>query len=317
MIDHGSQVLKLFKMAKRIRLVEERIASEYKYWEIRCPVHLSIGQEAVSAAFSIIQHREDFAVSTHRSHAHYLAKGGDLYAMVAELYGKVDGCSRGNGGSMHLFDKEVHFMGSSAIVGNSIPVGVGLAYHIKYNRLESVSYIFLGDGAIEEGVFYESASFSVLHNLPTIFVCENNGYSVYTNILKRQTSESNIENVAKGIGLEYQKVDGNNPIDCLHAFITAVNQQKSSGKPQFIEFITSRKLEHCGPNEDDHLGYRTAAEIQKIACEDPIMKLEGSLSEIVGDDYQEILSGVILEIEKEIESVFSRAKISQFSSEKE
>ena len=170
----------------RIRAVEERIAKEYPNGEMRCPVHLSIGQEAVSAIHQLLAKQSDFAVSTHRGHAHYLSKGGDLKAMIAEIYGKKTGCSNGKGGSMHLIDLSVNFMGTSAIVGNSIPVGVGLGFAAKLSGLGNISYIFLGDGAVEEGLFYESVNFAATKKLPVIFICENNLYSVYSPLKVRQ-----------------------------------------------------------------------------------------------------------------------------------
>ena len=186
----------LFYMMKKIRLVEERIALEYPKNEIRCPTHLSIGQEGVPAALSIALNNADYAVSTHRGHAHYLSKGGNLNKMIAEIYGKKSGCSGGKGGSMHLIDKDVGFMGTSAIVGNSIPVGVGLGLALKLNKTKNVSCIFLGDGAIEEGSFYESLNFAVLKELPIIFICENNLYSVYSPLSVRQPKNRNIRDLA-------------------------------------------------------------------------------------------------------------------------
>jgi TPP-dependent pyruvate/acetoin dehydrogenase alpha subunit len=160
-----NELIDFYKNFFRIRKTEEKISKEYHLGEIRCPVHLSIGQETVSVAFSMTQQLSDTAISTHRAHAHYLAKGGNLNKMIAEIYGKVTGCSRGRGGSMHLVDKDVGFIGSSAIVGNSIPVGVGYSLAKKLNNDNSITYIFLGDGAIEEGSFYESINFAILKNL--------------------------------------------------------------------------------------------------------------------------------------------------------
>ena len=145
--------INLLKMMMRIRAVEEKIALEYNKQKMRCPTHLSIGQEAVPTAISACINKNDFAVSTHRGHAHYLAKGGDLKAMIAEIYGKETGCSKGKGGSMHLIDTKVGFMGTSAIVGNSIPVGVGLALSSKLKKSDQISVVYLGDGAVEEGYF--------------------------------------------------------------------------------------------------------------------------------------------------------------------
>src|SRR3990172_8211928 len=151
---------------KRIRRVEEEIAARYAEWKMRCPTHLSIGQEAVAAAVGSVLQRDDFAVSGHRAHAHYLGKGGNLRAMIAELYGKATGCSRGRGGSMHLIDLAVGFEGSTAIVSNSIPVGVGLALAAKLKETGQISCVFFGDGAVEEGVFYESVNFAAVKKLP-------------------------------------------------------------------------------------------------------------------------------------------------------
>ena len=133
----------------RIRAVEEEIARRYPEGQMRCPVHLSIGQEAIPAAFAECIKKNDFAISAHRGHAHYLAKGGDLNAMIAEIYGKASGCSKGKGGSMHLIDLKVNFMGTSPIVGNSIPIGVGLALSSKLKGTDQISCVFLGYGAIE------------------------------------------------------------------------------------------------------------------------------------------------------------------------
>jgi pyruvate dehydrogenase E1 component alpha subunit len=144
-------LFQLYETAMRIRLVESRIAEKYSEGKMRCPVHLSIGQEIPSAIFEQVIQVGDTAVSTHRAHAHYLAMGGNLPRMIAEIYGKITGCSKGRGGSMHLIDLEKGFLGSSAIVGNSIPIGVGVGYAKQLNRDKSVSFIFLGDGASEEG----------------------------------------------------------------------------------------------------------------------------------------------------------------------
>ena len=166
---------------------------------MRCPTHLSIGQEAASAALSLTIDNNDVAVSTHRCHAHYLAKGGDLKSMIAELYGKDTGWAKGRGGSMHLIDEKVGFMGSSAIVGNSIPVGVGMALANKLDKKDSISIVYLGDGATEEGVYYESVNFAALKNLRVLFVCENNFYSVYSPLKTRQAKGREITNVAKSL----------------------------------------------------------------------------------------------------------------------
>ena len=163
----------LFRNMYRIRAVEEAIAHHYPEGKIRCPVHLSIGQESIPAVFAQSIASTDFAVSTHRGHAHYLAKGGNLNAMIAEIYGKSTGCAKGKGGSMHLIDLAVNFMGTSAIVGNSIPIGVGLALSAQLKRTNQISCVFLGDGAVEEGVFYESVNFAAVRTCSSaILACQ-------------------------------------------------------------------------------------------------------------------------------------------------
>lgn len=307
----------LFKIALRIRMVELRISEDYKNWKMRCPVHLSVGQEGVSAAFALLQQKDDYVVSTHRAHAHYLAKGGDLNSMIAEIFGKITGCSKGRGGSMHLIDKSVNFMGSSAIVGNSIPVGVGLGYHIKANNEEALSFVFLGDGAVEEGSFYESASFAVLKNLPVIFVCENNGYSVYTNLLSRQKKINTIEDTARGIGLEYLKSDGNNAVEAFNSMKFLIERSKTLNRPGFIELATSRKFEHCGPDIDHFLNYRTPNEIQELENNDPLRILRDLMTRQGDVIIDEWIAGLEKQFQIEIDQAFNLASRARFPTLKE
>src|SRR3990167_5343934 len=200
MLIDTQQKINLFYQMLRIRMIEEAIAENYSKQKMRTPVHLSIGQEAAAAASGAVLRKTDYAVSSHRAHAHYFAKDGNLNAMIAELHGKVTGCSRGRGGSMHLIDQSVGFMGSTAIVGNTIPIGVGLGLSIHLSGDDRVSCIYLGDGAVEEGVFYESLNFAILKKLPILFICENNLYSVYTPLDKRQPAGRKIADFVHAIG---------------------------------------------------------------------------------------------------------------------
>ena len=171
------EVKQLRFQMKRIRLIEEEIARRYPEGKMRCPTHLSVGQEAVAAAVGMALRENDLAVSGHRAHAHYLGKGGNFKQMLLEIYGKEGGCSAGKGGSMHLIDEKIGFMGSTAIVGGTIPVGVGLALGMQLKETDQVSCIFHGDAVLETGVFFESVNFAVLKKLPVLFICENNLYS--------------------------------------------------------------------------------------------------------------------------------------------
>ena len=270
--------MELLKMMKLIRQTELEIAKRYNESKMRCPTHLSVGQEAVSAAVSEWTEDHDYAVSTHRAHAHYLGKGGNLNLMIAELYGKQTGCAAGRGGSMHLIDLNVNFMGTSAIVGNSIPVGVGLGLSAKLNKKNQVSLVFLGDAATEEGAFYESVSFACVKNIPVVFICENNLYSVYTGLEERQPKSRKIYELAAGIGIKHSKVeDGNDAIKASTALRNAIKYTRKTSMPSFLEFKTYRWLEHCGPNNDDELNYRPLDEISEWRSKDPINRLEKQL----------------------------------------
>ena len=175
----NKRILKRFLyQMKRIRIIEETIAARYCEGKMRCPTHLCSGQEAVAVGTCAALRPCDFVVSTHRSHGHYLAKGGNLKELIAEIYGKAAGCSSGKGGSMHLIDENVRFMGSTSIVGGTIPVGTGIGLSILLNGKDQISCVFLGDGAVEEGVFYESLNFAALKKLPVLYICENNIYCI-------------------------------------------------------------------------------------------------------------------------------------------
>lgn len=302
-----STLLDLYRAMVRIRMVEQSIASAYAEQEMRCPVHLSIGQEAPSAAFALVVERDDFAVSTHRGHAHYLAKGGDLRRMLAEIYGKGTGCSGGIGGSMHLIDTAMGFMGSSAIVGNSIPVGVGLGLALKNRGIKQAACVFLGDGATEQGVFYESINIAALRNLPVLFICENNQYSVYTPLEKRQPEQRRIVDVARSLGIRAQAVDGHSAPACLDVLAGELPAVRRGAGPALVEFTTHRYLEHCGPNDDEHLGYRKPGELQAWLARDPIDVLGHDL-DLSGDETAAIRD----ELQLEIDEAFDFAKSSPF-----
>ena len=254
----------------RIRLVEESIANKYSEQKMRCPTHLSIGQEAIAVGVCSNLTNEDQVLSTHRAHAHYLAKGGCLNSMLAEIYGKVTGCSKGMGGSMHLIDKSVGFMGSTAIVGNTIPVAVGSALAMKIKNKRSLSCVFFGDGATEEGVFYESINFAIVRNLPVLFICENNLYSVYSGLEVRQPKERRIFEMVRASGIEANHGDGNNVLE-VSSFVKEARDKILLGQgPQFLEFDTYRWREHCGPNYDNDIGYREEKEFLEWKKKDPL-----------------------------------------------
>ncbi|MEI8218700.1 MAG: thiamine pyrophosphate-dependent dehydrogenase E1 component subunit alpha, partial [Elusimicrobiota bacterium] len=303
MIDKKIEIELLYKM-KRIRMVEETIAKRYSEWKMRCPTHLCTGQEAVAAAVGTALKKDDFAVSTHRAHGHYLGKGGNLNRMIAEIYGKSTGCSSGKGGSMHLVDRDVNFMGSTAIVGGTIPVGVGLGLSIRIKGSSQVSCVFFGDGSIEEGVFYESVNFAVLKKLPVLFICENNFYSVYSPLKVRQPEGRKIYKMVEAMGCPSQYGYGNDAIDVYQKVASAISSVRRGNGPYFFEFDTYRWREHCGHNFDNDLGYRTQEEYLYWKEKDPLCYLEKNLLEgsaILKMDLEEMNKNIQVEVDKAFE----------------
>ena len=289
----------------RIRLVEESIANKYSEQKMRCPTHLSIGQEAIAVGVCANLTSQDQVLSTHRAHAHYLAKGGCLNSMMAEIYGKVSGCSKGMGGSMHLIDTSVGFMGSTAIVGNTIPVAVGLALEKKLTRKKSIACVFFGDGATEEGAFYESVNFAIIHSLPILFICENNLYSVYSGLEVRQPVDRKIYKMARAMGISAQHGNGNDVEEVARKVKQAKSMIMKSGGPQFLEFDTYRWREHCGPNFDNNIGYREESEFLKWKKKDP-------LKNFYSENSQKYIDRKIDTISQEIDDAHQFADDSKF-----
>jgi len=269
--------LKFYRDMLRIRMVEEAIALRYPEQQMRCPVHLSIGQEAVAVGACAALEPQDYIMSGHRSHAHYLAKNGSLKAMLAELYGRATGCCRGKGGSMHLVDLSAGFLGAVPIVGSTIPIAVGTALTAQMLGENRVTIAFLGEGATEEGVFHESANFASLRNLPVVFVCENNLYSVYTPLAPRQPAHREVFEQARGHGIESHQADGNDVKEVWRLTRSAVEKARNGKGPTFLEFKTYRWREHCGPNYDNHIGYRAEEECEAWKSTCPLLRLERTL----------------------------------------
>jgi pyruvate dehydrogenase E1 component alpha subunit len=269
--------LKLLRDMLYIRLVEEAIAARYAEQEMRCPVHLSIGQEAIAVGVCQALRQSDRVFSTHRCHAHYLAKGGDLKRMLAEIYGKSAGCIGGRGGSMHLTDPEQGVITSVPIVASSIPLAVGSALADRIDRAERVSVAFFGDASVEEGVFHESANFASLNRLPVIFVCENNLYSVYTPLHQRQPRRP-ITDVARAHAMHAESADGND-VEAVQRLTKAAAERARAGEgPTFLLLDTYRWREHCGPNFDNQLGYRAESEYLEWKQRDPLERLRSRLA---------------------------------------
>jgi TPP-dependent pyruvate/acetoin dehydrogenase alpha subunit len=293
----------LWQSMLRIRRIEEAIAQRYVEQEMRCPVHLSIGQEGVAVGVCSALAKTDIVYSNHRSHAHYLAKGGNLPALIAEIYGKATGCCQGRGGSMHIIDKSAGFWGATPIVAGTVPIAVGAAWAMKLQKQPNIVTIFFGDGCFEEGVIHESLNFAAVHKLPVLFVCENNGYSVYSNLSCRQPERA-IYQLAAAHGLQSHTGDGNLSDQVQQQTLAAINRIKLGQGPQFLEFSTFRWKEHCGPNDDDDLGYRQPGELDSWKQRCPIKNVMQQLNTAISD---QLIEETEQSIHQEIDAAFEYA----------
>ena len=266
-----SYLIEMYRLMFLIRRVEERTADIYHTDKIKSPIHLSIGQEPPSVGVCMALRPDDVVFGTYRGHALYLAKGGDLNRMVAELYGKVTGCGRGKAGSMHLGDRNAGMMGTSAIVSTSIPQAVGYALAERMKGRDTVVPVFFGDGATEEGVFWESLNFASLMKLPVLFVCENNHYAIHTHWSKR-VPEPNYCHRAEAFGIPAIRVPNNNVIETFEVAQQCVAEMRRGG-PRFLEVETYRWREHVGPAEDWQLGYRSQEEGNAWIARDELVRI--------------------------------------------
>jgi pyruvate dehydrogenase E1 component alpha subunit len=223
---------------------------------MRTPTHLSIGQEAVPVGVCQALERTDAAYSGHRCHAEYLAKGGSLLGMIAELYGRLDGCCKGRGGSVHLYDRSVGHIASSAILGETIATAVGSAWAFKMDGQPRVAVTFLGDGVTEEGIFHESVNFAAVMKVPVIFACANNGMSTYSPLSVRQPEGIEIWERVAAFGIPAVHVDGNDVFAVHEAAVKAVEHCRDGAGPYFIEAKTFRAREHVGPYTDADQNYK-------------------------------------------------------------
>ena len=273
-------LVQIYRKLQLIRRVEEEIARIYPSDKIKSPVHLSIGQEAVAVGVCDPLRPDDVVSGTYRSHAAYIAKGGDLGALFAELYGKDTGCARGKGGSMHLVDMGHYVLGTSAVVGTTVPIAVGFSLALKREGKGRVVVAFFGDGAVEEGVFYESLNFAALHELPVLFVCENNGYAIHTPIAKRWATSRLCERV-ETYGIPAHRIEDANVLALWETSAAACARIRHESGPIFIECQTYRWKEHVGPGEDYDAGYRTRDELQPWLENDQIRAIGGRLDPAV------------------------------------
>lgn len=273
---------RLYQKMSLIRRVEQRLAEIYPTDVIKSPIHLSIGQEAIAVAVCDTLQKDDIVSNSYRCHATYIAKGGNLKSMMAELYGKKTGCAGGKAGSMHLINMQNGILGASAVVGTTIPVAAGFALALKMDRYlmdhQRVVVAFFGDGATEEGCFYETLNFVALHQLPILLVCENNRLAIHTPLEKRWATEKLCERV-KTYNISAYKITDPDILMMRHQIENCVLQlRQPQAGPIFIECSTYRWLEHVGPRDDHMDEYRDDNEYFFWKKEDQIARLAAMLN---------------------------------------
>jgi len=303
----------LYRLMLRIQKVELKIAELNHEDEMKTPVHFCLGQEAIAAGVCLNLNSDDHVFSNHRCHGHYIAKKGDLKAMVAELYNRETGCSKGRGGSMHLIDTSVGLLGTSSIVGGCIPIATGSALASLLKKTNRVSVAFFGDAAVEEGVIYESINFAMLKKLPVVYICENNFYSVFSHLNKRQASDD-IYRRFEGLGIPSYRVDGNNVIEVYRTAGQAIDNARQGGGPSFIEARTYRLKDHHGTGSGVEVGYRTQKEVDEWASKCPVKHFERFLLEqqlMTAKEADEYNS----KLDQEIEEAFEFAQNSPLPNE--
>lgn len=301
----------LYKEILRLRLSEDKLASLYKEFEMRTPTHFGTGQEAIAVGVCQALLRSDVVYSHHRCHNHYLAKGGSFYELTAELYGREGGCSKGRGGSVHLTARDKGFVISSAILAQTIANATGSALAFKMDKLPNVAVTFFGDAACEEGACYESFNYAAIHQLPVLYVCENNLYSTESPLSTRQPVGTSLAERANAFKIPSEVIDGNDVFTIFEVVQSLLPRMREGHGPFFLECMTYRWREHVGPNfdyETSNRNYRSELE-QKDWIENrcPVKKAENYLIEKGFASSENILAWK-LEIEKQIEVDIQRAK---------
>jgi len=300
----------LYRMMRAIRLAELRVVAIYPSDKIQSPVHLSIGQEAVATGVAAAMNPVDRIFATYRGHAVYLAKGGSMRGMFAELYAKATGCAGGKGGSMHLVAPDKGLVGCSAIVAATIPIATGDALASARRGRDWVSIAFFGDGAFGEGVVYESFNFAALHCLPVLYVCENNELAVHSPIRSRHRN-TDLWQHGPPLGVQGRRLDGNDVLAVHAETSAALARIRAGGPPELLEFTTNRWQEHVGPGSDLHEAYRRGTPRVNTPEVDPIERFRAEL----------VKAGVVTDadfaswdtaIEAEIEDAVAFAESSPF-----
>jgi len=303
----------LFRTMVRIRFCEESFVEPILTGEVNCPCHLYTGEEAIATGMCASLKEKDYIFGTHRSHGHFLAKGCSMKELVAEIYCREGGCSRGRGGSMHLIDPDKGMLGAAPIVAGTVSLALGSALAASIRKDNRVTISFFGDGATGEGVLYESMNFASLKKLPIIFACENNLYATHMPIRECRV-ENKILKIAEPFCIESHEVDGNDVLQVYESGRKAINKCRSGEGPVFLEFLTYRFRGHVGPCDNiqgTHTDIRPKEEVKKWLERDPIKRFEKYLMDNSLMNEQELYN-IKQEAKREVDDAHIFAKDSPF-----
>ncbi len=291
-----------------LRIAEQELAKLYLDKKIFSMVHFYVGQEAVAVGVCDALRPEDKVLGNHRSHGHYLAKGGNFRRMVSELLGRADGVAHGKGGSMHMIDKSVNFTGSTPLLGSVAPIAAGVAFEQKYNGRDDVTVAFYGDGASEEGVVYETYNLAALYELPLLLVVENNFFSINSRTHERRPKGYDLEKIVTGFGLAFMRADGNDYED-VHAKANELLQTvRRDKRPAVLECLTFRHMAHSTPLMEEK--YREHDTVEVREAKDALIKMkktllaEGITEETLSNMEDELRSGITADIAEAEKSPF-------------
>lgn len=273
-LPSAEKSIEMHRSLLRVRMTEETLATRYTEQEMRTPTHFGTGQEAVAVGVCSALDAGDMVYTHHRSHNHFIARGGSVYELAAELYGRIDGCSLGRGGSVHLTDRDKGFMVSSAILAETVATAVGTALAYAMDGEAKVAVCFFGEGTLDEGAFYEAINFASIRKLPVVFACENNLYATESPLSVRQAPGSDLCDRLRAFKVTSERVDGNDVAAVYDAAVRAVQQARSGGGPVFLECMTYRWREHVGPmfDHDAKRSYRDKAEFDAWVARDPVRR---------------------------------------------
>jgi TPP-dependent pyruvate/acetoin dehydrogenase alpha subunit len=278
-----ADLIKMFESMYLIRQAEEKMAKHYFENRIFSFVHFSTGQEGAAVGVASALEDDDRVYGNHRFHGHYLAKGGSLEGMFGEMLGKATGCCKGKGGSMHMLDRSVNFMGTTPILSSNLPISAGSALEQKMQSPNSRTVVFVGDGAAEEGELFETLNFASLMKLPLLIVIENNHFAVLSRHEDRKPTEFDLEKICSGFGVPYLAADGSRVGEVFDRTTEMLSQMQSLSKPGLLEISVYRHMAHSAPLTDDHLGLRTFDTAELRQASDPLVLARRALTKFVSE----------------------------------